>query len=131
MEDRGNYCSTTIQSKLTEDTLFVVIGGLISTAIGFVVFRRIHSRNPTLLKPVDLTPTAHETTYEWDLILEMVFRCLTIGYGIASVVGLIVFLTFRVWIVDINGLIAIILVMSYYILRELDRTLNRFARSPT
>ena len=102
---------------------YIIIGIIFSSTLLYV-FLKIHSKNPSLLKPSLIShenTNRLETTYEWNLIISIFIACFTFALGIGIVSNLVIFMLTGKWYINSESTFVIVIVFIFFAFRELDK----------
>jgi glucan phosphoethanolaminetransferase (alkaline phosphatase superfamily) len=94
------------------------------------VFVNVHKRNPSILKPALLQDqrTEIETTYNWNMILNILVVCGALAAAILATCNVVIFLFTNQWLLDVRMVVGIAIIFMIFSLKQFDVFVRRLLK---
>ena len=100
---------------LLVSTLFSMAIFMVTCAI---IFYRIKRFRPELLKGTEVDCM---TTYNWNLVLNVVSNCIAFAGGTFVIINVVFFVLFGIWFIDARSIMVLVVAFAILLLRSFDR----------
>lgn len=83
-----------------------------------------------MLKPAQIVTEGSEesATYDWNLILNIIGKCVAFATGIFIFSNVIIFLVIGTWYIDQHSVVILAVVFIIYLLKDFDKFITKFKK---
>ena len=108
---------------INASNLIIIISIIITIILFLFITIKIRRKKPELLKNslVQIQQNDDATTINWTTIRSIIVASMSFGFGVYTIGGVVVFIFYRVLVLDGVALLIMAVIFSVYILTELDK----------